>query len=194
MVKSSILFLALASAFSAALAAPYFGQQRFTNFDPSDGEKCLPETDVYEYQPFMLKNTFLNTFVSKIDHDNMLVGDLPGDKNFHALQFCIVLTDEECYSRIMKRCIVENAEYRIRVFSPEKGYLHADDDVVTIRSDFKEASAFTLYMGRDGGLRISQMSSNGDRVVLASLEPTAAYIWQEPTIGDDHEWFELIRP
>ncbi|KAF9302248.1 hypothetical protein BGZ74_005595 [Mortierella antarctica] len=194
MVKSSILFLAVASAFSAALAAPYFGQQRLTDFDSSDDKRCLPQTDVYEYRPFMLKNTFLNTFVSKIDHDNMLVGDLPGDKNFHALQFCIVSTDDECLSRVKTRCIVENHEYRIRVFGAVKGYLHADDDVVTIQSGFKGASAFTLYMGQDGGLRISQLSSNGDRVVLASLEPTAAYIWQEPTKCDDHEWFELIQP
>ncbi|KAG0030226.1 hypothetical protein BGZ81_002934 [Podila clonocystis] len=193
MAKSSILFLAVASVFSFVLATPFFDQQRFASFGSLRSSRCIRDLDVKEYQSFKLKNTFLDTFVSKIDHDNMLVGDLPGDKSFHALEFCVVSTEDECYSPLRTGCIDENTEYRIRVFSPVKGYLQADDDVVTIQPRFEDASALTLYRGRDGGLRISQRSSTGDPLVLASIEPVTAYIWQEPTANDDHEWFELIE-
>ncbi|KAG0337746.1 hypothetical protein BG000_005039, partial [Podila horticola] len=167
--------------------------QRFTSVDSLKTSHCLRDLDIKEYQPFKLKNTFLDTFVSKIDYDNMLVGDLPGDNTFHELKFCIVSTDDECNSPLMSDCISENVEYRIRVFGPVKGYLYADDDVVTIQPGFEGASSLTLFRDRDGGLRISQWASNGDSVVLASLEPTAAYIWQESIMYDNHEWFELVQ-
>lgn len=158
-----------------------------------DDYECIPDINIKEYESFKLKNIFLDTFVSKIDHDNMLVGDNPGDSAFHELEFCIVSSDGQCNPGFRTKCIYEGGEYRFKVNGPVKGYLQADDDVVTIQPRFEDASALSLSKGEDGGLRIFQRSSRDELLALSSLEPIAAYIWEQPEVNESRQWFELMR-
>ncbi|KAF8984704.1 hypothetical protein BGZ52_012293 [Haplosporangium bisporale] len=193
MVRLSFLVLSVATAFaSVASAAPYFHQQHFTKSDLFN-LKCISDLDVREYESFKLKNIFLGTFVSKIDYDNMLVADNPDDSAFHELEFCIVSSDGKCNPDFPTNCIYENVEYRIKVNGPVKGYLQADDDVVTIQPRFEDASALSLSRGKDGGLRIFQRSSEDEILALAGLEPIVAYVWEYPEMNEKRQWFELTR-
>lgn len=123
----------------------------------------------------------------------MLVGDNPGDSTFHELEFCIVSTDGECNPGFRTDCIYEYVEYRIKVNGPVEGYLQADDDVVTIQPSFEDASALSLFKGKDGGLRIFQRSFEDEMLALAGLEPIVAYVWEQPEVDEKHQWFELTR-
>ncbi|KAG0040008.1 hypothetical protein BGZ82_005820, partial [Podila clonocystis] len=93
MVRLSLSFMTVASAFAVASAAPFFVQNPFTDV-PSES-RCLPEASIKEYRSFRLLSLELDTFVSRKIDGTRLVGGVTGDKNLQQLEFCVVSEDIE---------------------------------------------------------------------------------------------------
>ncbi|KAF9379581.1 hypothetical protein CPC16_010692 [Podila verticillata] len=192
MVRLSLSFLSVA-ALAVASAVPFFGQQIFDS-DVYEGNRCIPETLVKEYQAFELESFALRSLVSRELSSNLLVGGLRGNKNLQQLQFCIVSTDRECNPTFPTDCIRENVEYRFRVNGPMKGYLHIDGHVIRIVEDFHAASGLNLYKEAGWGLRISHFNRDGSRSVFATTQPGSPIILEHPEMNNPNQWFGLLPP
>ncbi|KAF9283861.1 hypothetical protein BGZ74_001837, partial [Mortierella antarctica] len=166
MVRLSLSFMSVASAFAVASAAPFFVQTPFSNLHADS--RCLPETSIKEYRSFRLLSDELDTFVSKKIDGNRLVGGVTGDKNFQQLEFCVVSADIECNPRFPTNCIFENVDYRFRVKGSDKGYLQIDGHYVRIVRNFEDASPLSLSNDDLQGVRIAYKHDDGDRNVLAT--------------------------
>lgn len=82
------------------------------------GNDCVPETSIREYHPFLLKSSNLDSYVSKMRFDNILVGGFRGNKMFQELELCIVSSEYGCNAEIKSNCIYQNVDYKFRVNSP----------------------------------------------------------------------------
>ncbi|KAF9278005.1 hypothetical protein BGZ74_003206, partial [Mortierella antarctica] len=111
MVRLSLSFLATALA-AVASAAPVYTQHAFNKIADA---RCLPQTDIKEYQSFELLSHELDTYVSKKFGSTRLVGGVNGDKNLQKLEFCIVSSDHHCDPIFPTNCVLENVDYRFRV-------------------------------------------------------------------------------
>ncbi|KAG0331391.1 hypothetical protein BG000_010964 [Podila horticola] len=190
MVRLSFSFLSVA-ALAVASAAPFFDQYRFESGDR--GNKCIPETNIKEYQLFELESYALKSLVSRQLTDNLLVGGVQGNKNLQQLQFCIVSTDGECSPPFPTDCIRQNVEYRFRVHGPMQGYLHIDGSFVRIVKDFHQATGLNLYKETGWGLRISHQNYGGSRSVFATTQPGAPIRLEHPQMNNQNQWFELLE-
>ncbi|KAF9325022.1 hypothetical protein BG006_011478 [Podila minutissima] len=166
MVRLSLSFMSVASAFAVASAAPFFVQTPFTNLHVNS--RCLPETSIKEYRSFRLLSDELDTFVSKKIDGNHLVGGVTGDKNLQQLEFCVVSADIECNPRFPTNCIFENVDYRFRVKGYKKGFLQIDGHYVRIVKNFDDASPLSLSNDDLQGVRIAYKHHDRDRNVLAT--------------------------
>ncbi|KAG0093058.1 hypothetical protein BGZ93_009888 [Podila epicladia] len=190
MVRLSLSFLSVA-ALSLASAAPYFGQNFFESGDR--GNKCIRETNIKENQLFELQSNALKSIVSRQLTDNMLVGGVPGSKNFQQLQFCVVTSDVECSTSFTSDCIRQDKDYRFRVNGPMQGYLHIEGSVIRIVRDYYEATALNLYGEAGWGLRIEQVHCGGTRSVFATTQPGAPIRMEHPQSNNVNQWFELME-
>ncbi|KAG0013503.1 hypothetical protein BGZ81_000994 [Podila clonocystis] len=195
MVKLSLSFLSVASAFSVVSAAPYFAQQPFTNRFGFDA-KCLPHTSITEYQKFQLWSRELQTYVSKKLHGDRVVGGVNGDKNLQQLEFCVVLTDSDCEPILPANCILQDVDYRFRVSGPANGYLQVVGHYVQIVDTFEEASPLSL--SDDGlGLRIFNFDDDGERNVLATSkynEKGQPVVLEYPQRKRQRQRFDIVEP
>ncbi|KAG0010062.1 hypothetical protein BGZ82_003713 [Podila clonocystis] len=183
MVKLSLAFLSVATAFAVASAAPY-------SLDPNE---CIPETNIKEYHPFLLKSYGLDILLSKHINSNLLVSGFPSrSKYFQELEFCIVSTDDECTTDIAANCIYEGVEYRFRVNNPIQGYLSIEDEQVRIVPDFKDASGLNLYRGADGGMHVAHRNPDGSRSVFETGTPGRAVVVTELELHNYKQWFQII--
>ncbi|KAF9199635.1 hypothetical protein BGZ59_003845, partial [Podila verticillata] len=115
MVKSSLSLL-VALAFSMIAYA--------SSFDETDIDfeiqpypvrpRCVPESFIKEYRPFILTSYKLESPVSRELDDNLLVGGVDGDKSFQQLEFCFASTEYGCSSTVQSSCINPLVEYRLR--------------------------------------------------------------------------------
>ncbi|KAF9283184.1 hypothetical protein BGZ74_001975, partial [Mortierella antarctica] len=163
--------------FAVASAAPHFAQERLTeNFDTrynSVDNWCVPETSIREYHPFLLKSSNLETYVSKMRVDNIIVGGMPRNKNFQELELCVV-----------------SSEY---VHSPVRGYLRVVGNEVDIVKDFKDASNLNLYKEVGWGLRIAHLKKDGSRVVFSATKEGEPIELEEVVSNAERQWFQLIE-
>jgi len=157
------------------------------------GNACVPETTIREYHPFLLKSSNLDTYVSKMRIDNILVGGIQGNKNFQELELCIVSSEYGCNAEIKSNCIYQNVEYKFRVNSPVQGYLRIVDNQIDIIEDFEIASNLNLYKEAGWGLRISHVRKDGSRVVFSATEQGEPIELEEPASNVERQWFQIIE-
>ncbi|KAF9373295.1 hypothetical protein CPB97_000669 [Podila verticillata] len=171
MVRLSLSFLSVASAFAVASAAPFFAQQPFTSRPRSDAQ-CLRDSSINEYQSFKLWSRELQTYLSGKFTSDRIIGGVDGDKNLEQIEFCAVSSDYECDSILVAGCILEGPEYRLRISrGPLDGYLRVDGQYVRIVSHFEDASL--LSFNNDGsGLRIFHSHKDDGVNVLATSKYT----------------------
>ncbi|KAG0093044.1 hypothetical protein BGZ93_006147 [Podila epicladia] len=196
MVRLSLSLLFVAT-FAVASAAPHFGQERLTesfdtSYNPVDN-RCVPQTSIREYHPFLLKSSKLETYVSKMRVDNIIVGGMLGNKNFQELELCIVSSEYGCNSEIRSNCIYQHVDYRFRVNSPLQGYLRVVGNEVDIVKDFKDASNMSLYKEAGWGLRIAHLKKDGSRIVFSATEEGEPIELEEVVSNAERQWFQLIE-
>ncbi|KAG0014928.1 hypothetical protein BGZ82_001588, partial [Podila clonocystis] len=156
--------------------------------------KCIPETNIKEYQPFKLLSANLDTFLSMRFDDKKVYGGDYGNSDLKELQFCIVSTDAECTTVAGPNCIYQNVEYRFRVYGPIKGYLRVvDEELIEIVSEFDKASGLNLYKEQGWGLRVAHHKSNGDLVVITTSAPGRPVFLEEPQKNNGRQWFDLVQ-
>ncbi|KFH65818.1 hypothetical protein MVEG_07921 [Podila verticillata NRRL 6337] len=193
MVKSSLSLL-VALAFSMIAYA--------SSFDETDIDfeiqpypvrpRCVPESFIKEYRPFILTSYKLESPVSRELDDNLLVGGVDGDKSFQQLEFCFASTEYGCSSTVQSSCINPLVEYRLRVHSPIEGYLRIKDGIfLEIVGDFEKGSVLNLYKEVGWGLRIAHKDKDGVRTVLAVEEPGKPVTMELPESNASRQWFEL---
>ncbi|KAI9233337.1 MAG: hypothetical protein BYD32DRAFT_490529 [Podila humilis] len=205
MVKLSLSFLSITTAFAAvASAAPFCAEVQLFDLVPANkmnkelesfgDNQCVPEVNIREYHPFQLKSSNLDSLLSKHIKSNLLVGGFKdGNKNFEQLEFCIVSSDHGCSTTIQSACIYENVEYRFRVNGPVQGYLHIEDEQLRIVSDFKDASNLNLYKEAGWGLRVAHLNTDGSRSVLETTSAGRAVILTEFEKDNSRQWFQIIK-
>ncbi|KAG0084863.1 hypothetical protein BGZ93_000953 [Podila epicladia] len=195
MVRLTLSFLSVASAFAVVSAAPYFAQQPFINRFGFDAQ-CLPDISITEYQKFQLWSRELQSYVSKKMYGDRVVGGVYGDKNLQQLDFCVVLYDSECEPILPANCILEDVDYYLRVSNPIKGYLQVDGHYVKIVDSFEEASPLSL--SNDGsGLRISHYDNDGEVNVLATSkfnENGQPVVLEYPQRKRQRQRFDIVEP
>ncbi|KAI9239348.1 MAG: hypothetical protein BYD32DRAFT_411580 [Podila humilis] len=195
MIRFSVLFLAVATAFAVASAVPFLDQQRvIENFglrDNLEASECI--TVIKEYHPFQLWSTHLSSFVSRELDDNVLVGGIDGDKNLRQLEFCVVTDDRECSTDIPSSCISENIPYRFRVNGPVQGYLQIEGPFLRIIEDFDAASGLELQKSDGNGLHVVHMSS-GVSKALTVFQPGRPLVLDHPKTSNTRQVFELLQP
>lgn len=135
----------------------------------------------------------LGSFVSKPVDQPILVGGVPGDDMFNELEFCVVGDEGECNPSHKTNCIYQNFQYRFRVFGPLNGYLRVKGDVITIVSNFQDASPMNLYKEADWGLRIEHVMPDGTRRVFVTHEPGQPITLDAPQKKNGRQWFDLQR-
>ncbi|KAG0030228.1 hypothetical protein BGZ81_002936 [Podila clonocystis] len=161
--------------------------------DEFESNKCLPDTDIKEYQSFKLLSYDLDSYVSKPMNKPVLVGGDRHNRMLDELEFCIVGSEGECNPSKKTKCIYQNVQYRIRVFGPLKGYLRVKEDMVIIVPDFHDASPMNLYKETGYGLRIEHMSSDRTRLVLATHGRGEPLTLEQPQKKKDRQWFGFER-
>ncbi|KAG0343302.1 hypothetical protein BG000_000021 [Podila horticola] len=195
MVRFSLSFLSVASAFAVVSAAPFFTQQPITNRFGFDAQ-CLPDTSITEYQKFQLWSRELQTYVSRRTDRDRVVGGVNDDKNLQQLEFCVVLTDSECEPILPANCILENVDYRLRVSGTARAYLQVDGHYVRIVDSFEKASPLSL--SNDGfGLRIFHFDTEGEVNVLATSKYTEEgqpVVLEYPQRKRQRQRFDLVDP
>ncbi|KAF9954090.1 hypothetical protein BGZ72_004921 [Mortierella alpina] len=192
MVKLALSFAALAAMAATVASAPLSQSPLRSQFSFDEPNKCIPETDVFEYRPFYLNSYDLKSPVSKEQNGNVLVGGITGDVNLNQLEMCIVSTDYGCSQTIPSNCIFQNVEYRFRVNSPVKGYLKVVDGVVEIVSDFNSASELNLYKEEGWGLRVAQRNPDNSRNVFSTTIGGSPLILEKPIADKAKQWFKII--
>ncbi|KAF9950616.1 hypothetical protein BGZ65_006503, partial [Modicella reniformis] len=173
---------------SVVTAAPF--SRRPSRMGPNE---CIPETNIKEYHPFELKSSKLNSMVSRMMDDNLLVGGINGNKNLEQLQFCIVSADMPCNAQMPSNCIYENVEYRFRVEGPITGYLSVTGNEVMIIPEFNYASGLNLYKEEGWGLRIAYLNY-GTRLVFATNGGGNPLTLEEFRSNDARQWFQIMEP
>ncbi|KAF8982375.1 hypothetical protein BGZ52_001918 [Haplosporangium bisporale] len=196
MVRLSLSFLSVASAFAVASAAPFFSQQPFTGRPISDAQ-CLRDSSINEYQSFKLWSRELQTYLSGKSTSDRLVGGVNGDKNLEQIEFCAVSSDDECDSILVTGCILEDLEYRLRISrGPLDGYLRVDGHYVRIVSHFEDASL--LSFNNDGfGLRIFHSHKDDEVNVLATSKYTEngqPVVLEYPQRKRQRQRFDIVSP
>ncbi|KAF9213575.1 hypothetical protein BGZ59_005155 [Podila verticillata] len=161
--------------------------------DVLGGIACVPGTSIREYHPFMLKSSNLDSYVSKMRFDNILVGGIRGNKAFQELVLCIVSGELGCNAKTKSNCIYENVEYKFRVNSPIQGYLRIVDNQIDIIEDFDIASSLTLTMYQEAGwgLRIAHVKKNGSRIVFSATEQGEPIELEAPVANAKRQWFQI---
>ncbi|KAF9437599.1 hypothetical protein BGZ76_000123 [Entomortierella beljakovae] len=153
---------------------------------------CVPGVTVKEYHPFYLRSSKLDSMVSKMVDDNLLVGGVNGNKNFAQLEFCIVSSDHGCDRKIPANCIYENVEYRFRVTRPMQGYLRVAGDMIDIVDDFYEGTELNLFQEEGWGLRIAHSREDQSRTVFATNGGGKPITMENFKHNDDRQWFQII--
>ncbi|KAF9325211.1 hypothetical protein BG006_011281 [Podila minutissima] len=192
MVRLSLSFLATAFA-AVASAAPVYTQLAFKKIADA---RCLPQTDIKEYQSFELLSHELDTYVSKKFGSTRLVGGVNGDKNMQKLEFCIVSSDHHCDPIFPTNCVLENVDYRFRVKGNDKGYLQIDGHYVRIVRNFEDASPLSLSNDDLLGVRIAYQYEGGDKNVLStskSAEYGKPIVLEYPQKNRIRQRFEIIE-
>ncbi|KAG0033855.1 hypothetical protein BGZ82_005967 [Podila clonocystis] len=163
--------------------------------DRSDnGEKCLPDTLIKEYNPFQLFSYDLDNYVSRKVDTNLLVGGRNGDKSFQQLQFCVVSSDRACTTMAFPpACIYQNAQYRVRVQGPAQGYLRVSGGQVDIVEHYSHASVLTMFKGDDWGLRIGYVNGLGEQYVLATKTEGEPIVLEPPKEERVQQFFDLVK-
>ncbi|KAG0029390.1 hypothetical protein BGZ82_007977 [Podila clonocystis] len=163
------------------------------NVQSIEPNHCVPETSIREYHPFLLKSSNLDTFVSKMRVDNIIVGGIPGNKNFEELELCIASSEYGCNAEIRSNCIYQNVDYRFRVNSPVQGYLRVVGNKVDIVKDFKDASSLNLYKEAGWGLRIAHLKKDGSRIVFSATKEGEPITLEAVASNAERQWFELTE-
>lgn len=158
-----------------------------------ESNKCIPETDIKEYQSFKLKSNDLGSYVSKPINQPIVVGGDKGNKMFNELEFCIVGSEGECDPDYKTNCIYQNVQYRFRVFGPVKGYLRVDGDIILVVPNFWDASPMTLFKEAGSGLRIEYQMPDHTRFVLTTRAPGEPLTLEPPQKNSGRQWFDLKR-
>ncbi|KAG0093059.1 hypothetical protein BGZ93_009889 [Podila epicladia] len=194
MVRISLSFLSVA-AFALTSAAPYAGQVLFGSHDRISVQgQCLPNTDIKEYQPFLLFSSGLNSIVSKRAGSSSIVGGIYGDKSLQQLQFCLVTTDGECTTTMTTDCIHESLDYSFRLYGPVKGYLRVVGPFLRIVENFKEASGFQLEVAGDEVVRVVHRNKEGVLYDLSALKPGRPIVLEIPDQIQVQHLFGLVNP
>ncbi|KAI9233432.1 MAG: hypothetical protein BYD32DRAFT_465340 [Podila humilis] len=191
MVRLSLTFLSVATAFAAASAAPLSTQQPFQKIASS---RCLPDTDVNVFEPFLIRNHALESFISWARRVPVVVGGKSGGgSGLQPLQFSIVpldgggLTTEQPSGD----CILEDVDYLFRVHAPFAGYLRATKEYLTIVGNAKDASRLYLHKSAGQGLRIARHAPDGP-LVVATTEPSRPLVFERPKSKNEHQVFDLV--
>ncbi|KAF9308706.1 hypothetical protein BG003_010713, partial [Podila horticola] len=163
------------------------------NVESFSDNQCVPETSIREYHPFLLKSSNLDTYVSKMRVDNIIVGGIIGNKNFQELELCIASSEYGCNAEIKSNCIYQHVDYRFRVNSPVHGYLRIVENQVEIVADFKDASSLNLYKEAGWGLRIAHLKKDGSRIVFSATEEGESIKLEEMESNAKRQWFQLIE-
>ncbi|KAG0030227.1 hypothetical protein BGZ81_002935 [Podila clonocystis] len=163
------------------------------NVQSIESNHCVPETSIREYHPFLLKSSNLHTLVSKMRDDNILVGGIPGNKNFEELELCIASSEYGCNAKIRSNCIYQNVDYRFRVNSPVQGYLRVVGNKIDVVKNFKDASSLNLYKEAGWGLRIAHLKKDGSRIVFSATKEGQPITLEAVSSNAERQWFELIE-
>ncbi|KAF9437600.1 hypothetical protein BGZ76_000124 [Entomortierella beljakovae] len=155
---------------------------------------CVPGVSIKEYHPFYLKSSKLDSMVSKMRDDNLLVGGVNGNKNFAQLELCVVSSDHGCDKMIPANCIYENVEYRFRVNHPNKGYLRMTGDRIEIVDNFYDGSTLDLFKEEGRGVRIGHLRRDGGRTVFSTNGGGKPLTMENFKLNDARQWFQLIDP
>ncbi|KAG0222206.1 hypothetical protein BGX31_009280 [Mortierella sp. GBA43] len=187
MVKLSISIAAMAAVVASVGAAP---MSVFST--PERFEGCVPGVFVKEYHPFYLESVKLGSLVSKKAEELLVVGGVPGNKDFEQLELCVVSSDYGCDRNIPSNCIYPDVEYRFRVNGPVRGYLKINDNKeLEIVENYGDASGLNLYREEGWGLRVAHRQEDGSRAVFSTNGGGRAITLVEQVKNDAAQWFEI---
>ncbi|KAF9307631.1 hypothetical protein BG003_000429 [Podila horticola] len=149
---------------------------------------------IKEYNPLQLFSYDLDNYVSKKAGNNQMLGGLTGDKSFQQVQLCVVSSDRACTSAAMPTaCIYQNAQYRVCVQGPAKGYFRVIGGRVDIVEHYDHASILNLFKDDDWGLRIGYVNGLGAQYVLATTKKGEPIVLESLKKDSIQQFFDLVK-
>ncbi|KAG0015914.1 hypothetical protein BGZ81_011481 [Podila clonocystis] len=151
--------------------------------------ECLPDTDVSEGMPFLVKNYALNSVVSIKHGNHILVGGIDGNRNFEEVEFNVRPFNGQMNTG---HCLREDFDYRFEVrVGHIRGYLQVQHDLLVIVRDSDEASPLYFHKSSGQGLRIAEMTPRGPRVITNEYSGMPL-VFERPESKNVGQVFELI--
>ncbi|KAF9318681.1 hypothetical protein BG003_010794, partial [Podila horticola] len=150
-------------------------------------KKCLPDTHVKVYQPFIVENYEFDSLISTVKGNNLLRAGVEGNKDFHKLEFSV----SPFFGEATGDCLQEDFDYRFKVHGQISGFVRIENGFLAIVRDYEEASPLYFHKSAGQGLRIGHMTPKGPLVVAAN-EPGMPLVFQLPQSGNKRQVFDLI--
>ncbi|KAG0084862.1 hypothetical protein BGZ93_000952 [Podila epicladia] len=177
-------------------AAKRTNSQFFAFAKPSDNlekkttslKRCLPDTNVKVYEPFIVRNHEFDTPISTLEGNNFLRAGVNGNKQFQKLEFTVApFFGEDATGE----CLREDFQYRFRVTGQISGYVKVQNGFLVVVPEFDEASPLYFHKSSGQGLRIGQDTPVGPFAV-ATNHPGSPLVLERPESGNKRQVFDLI--
>ena len=155
---------------------------------------CLPGTDIKVFEPFLIRNHALESFISWSRRGPVVVGGKAGGGGgLQPLHVSVVPLDkgELATEEIPDDCILEDVDYLFKINAPFAGYLRATKQYLTIVGNAKDASRLYLHKSAGQGLRIALHSPDG-ALVVATTEPSRPLVFERPESKNERQVFDLV--